>query len=601
MKLSTKLIVSFAVVILLVGGIGITSSYVNETVKNQVTTESKEAIKEIELAGEMGLQLYRSLTRAQYLLEDKYRQSLSADFSEGGVANEVVVENIDNSLDQFHKSLQNTREFIQKDQNTLFRDTTDTKEVLVLLNKLEKKYGIYASLINQLKKLSSENHKDGKEFFTVTIEPYFRTNLLPLIDQLRKEMQIKHQQKIASLNQHLAWVSCLLGIATIFALLIAISITFFLYRSIANPIKKLVSAAQSIAQGNLEERIDFDSTDELGQLSQTFNNMAESLSRTTVSRNYVDSIIESMEDLLIVTDADYRITRINSAGLAVVNQQEDELLGQPVQSLFKNGKESSLFNDNEDDSTKIKDEELLTEAETPVPVNVSKGFLKDRGGNSEGYVIVASDISSEKRAQEKIKESLREKEVLLAEIHHRVKNNLAVISGLLQMQLWETENEYAASALQQSHMRVRSIAMVHEQLYQSKNLSHIEFNKYTKDLLGAISSSYMETDSNIELVTDMENIVLNVNKAIPCSLLINEWVANAYKNASDIKKEGKITVSMSKSGKQVTLCIKNNGRVFSMSDDSMDMSLIDTLGKQLHGELQIRNDNGAEVAVSFEA
>ncbi|MDZ7681565.1 MAG: histidine kinase dimerization/phosphoacceptor domain -containing protein [Fodinibius sp.] len=245
--------------------------------------------------------------------------------------------------------------------------------------------------------------------------------------------------------------------------------------------------------------------------------MAESLSRTTVSRDYVDSIIESMADLLIVTDQQYHISRVNSAGLQMLDQQEEALLGEPVQSLFKNGHESILFEDGNAQGTKInvQDETLQGGNGQELSVNVSKGTLQDRQGNVEGYVIVASDISSEKKAQQKIRESLKEKEVLLAEIHHRVKNNLAVISGLLQMQIWEADNDHAASALQESQLRVRSIALVHEKLYQSETLSYIQFDKYVQDLLQAISSTYLNEDSDITVETDLQEIILNINQAIP--------------------------------------------------------------------------------------
>ena len=605
MKLRTKLVLSFSVVVLLVGGIGVTSSYVNEAVKDQVTNESKEAIEEIQLAGEMGLQLYRSLTRTQYLLEDKYRQTLSTDFSEGGMSNELVVKNIDKSLRSFRQSIEETRAMV-RDEMAGVEDSSDATKVLSLLDKLEKKFGIYSSLIKQLQQLSTKSYQDGKEFFTVTIEPYFRTNLLPLIDQVRQEIQLNHEQKVASLNQELAWVTKVLGIATVFALVVAISITLFLYRSIANPINKLAEAAKNIAQGNLDDRIDYDSNDELGQLSQTFNNMAESLSRTTVSRDYVDSIIESMADLLIVTDRQYRISRVNSAGLLMLNKQEQSLLGQPVQSLFKSGHESHLFDDTNETTKKreVQDEILQVSEGRELPVNVSKGTLQDREGNVDGYVIVASDISSEKQAQQKIKESLKEKEVLLAEIHHRVKNNLAVISGLLQMQIWESDNSHAASALQESQLRVRSIALVHEKLYQSENLSYIQFDKYVRDLLQAISSTYLSENSDITIETDLQSIVLNINQAIPCSLLLNELVVNAFKHAFDEGEKGTVCVTIEVADREVLMRVNDNGQGFPDSeneDQSLGMSLVDTLGDQLSGELEFRNNNGAEVEVRFEA
>ncbi len=606
MKLSTKLILSFSVVILLVGGIGVTSSYIYESVKDQVTAESRQAIEEVDLAGEMGLQLYRSLTRTQYLLEDRYRQSLSSTFSKGGLSNEVVVKRIEEALKSFQQSINQTRELIKKDNPQLTQDTTDSTNVIILLNELDKKFSIYSSLIEQLRKLSTESYQDGKEFFTVTIEPYFRTNMLPLIERVRDNIQANHQQKIATLNSQLVWVGQILGIATVLALVIAISLTFFLYRSIANPLNKIARAAQNIGKGNLSDRIDYQSNDELGQLSETFNHMAESLSRTTVSRDYVDSIIESMADLLIVTDEEFKITRVNSAGVLMLKMSEENLLDKQADTIFKNGSSEVLSGDTNHQAEKIKskNEILLVNDGSEIPVSVSQGTIRGREGDIEGYVIVASDISSEKQAREKIAQSLKEKEVLLAEIHHRVKNNLAVISGLLQMQIWEAENEYAVTALQESQLRVRSIALVHEKLYQSESLSYIQFDTYILDLLRAISDTYLTDESPIEIITELEEVILNINQAIPCSLLLNELVVNAFKHAFKDNQEGAIKVCMEKSDNEVTLVVKDNGEGFpdlESTTETLGMSLIDTLSEQLGGKLRFNNNNGAEITTTFEA
>ncbi|HKK46297.1 MAG TPA: histidine kinase dimerization/phosphoacceptor domain -containing protein [Balneolaceae bacterium] len=605
MKIRTKLILSFSVAVLLVGGIGIASSYLNETVKDQTNSESKQAIQEIEHAGEMGLQLYRSLTKTQYLLEDKYRRSLSMNFSRGSMSNDVVVKNIDEALKNFRQRLDETEKLVRKDHPDIARKSSNAQVVDSLLKKLDKKFTIYQSLIEQLQKLSSESYKDGKEFFTVTIEPYFRTSLLPLIEEVRQKIQLNHERRIADLNDQLAKVSRILVVAVILILISIVSITFYLYRSIANPIQKLAYAAQSIGEGNLDNRIDYDSNDELGQLSQTFNHMAESLSRTTVSRDYVDSIIESMADLLIVTDIEHNITRVNSAGLSMLHRSEKDLLGKDVRSVFEiSGEDSNDTINSESTSIKSQNTELITDDNGKIPVSVSQGTLQGRNGELEGYVIVASDISPEKEAQQKIAQSLKEKEVLLAEIHHRVKNNLAVISGLLQMQIWESENESAISALQQSQLRVRSIALVHEKLYQSESLTYIDFDKYIRDLLDAVSNTYLREDSKISVITDLENVILNINQAIPCSLLVNELVVNSFKHAFDEDSEGEINVVMKKQeGQQVMLQVRDTGKGFPEEDaeaESLGMSLIDTLSQQIGGDLVFKNEDGAKVTITFD-
>lgn len=600
MKLSTKLIFSFSVVILLVGGIGLISSYTNEAVKDQVTAESRQAIKEVELAGEMGLQLYQSLTRTQYLLENQYRQSLSTNYSRGDRSRKILIEDIDEALQNFRNSLGKIREVVKKNSPVISTDTAGAKSIIGLLDKLEKKFSIYTSLLKQFQTLSSGSYEDSKEFFTVTIEPYFRTNMLPLIDQIRQKVQQNHEQKIAGLNRYLNRVGYGLIIGTFFALAAALSVTFFLYRSIANPVQKIAEAAKSIGRGNLNERIGYQSSDELGELSNTFDRMAENLSQTTVSRDYIDSIIEAMEDLLIVTDTDNNITRVNSAGIAMLGISEDDLLGKKADTIFRNLSQPILGQEADQNINSCNAE---LDSGDEAPVSISKGSILDRDGNIDGYVIVASDISSEKKAQKKIAQSLREKEVLLAEIHHRVKNNLAVISGLLQMQMWDANNDYAVSALQQSHLRVRSIALVHEQLYQSESLSYIEFDTYIRDLLEAIQDTYLSDESDIQITTDLERVILNVNQAIPCSLLINELVINAFQHAFEEGDEGTIEVALSRLNGQVMLKVKDNGKGFPdipSEEGHSEMTLVHTLTKQLSGDIVFQNDKGANITVTFE-
>ncbi len=219
---------------------------------------------------------------------------------------------------------------------------------------------------------------------------------------------------------------------------------------------------------------------------------------------------------------------------------------------------------------------------------------------------MASDITKRKEAEEQITKSLKEKEILLSEIHHRVKNNLAVISGLLQMQIWETQDTTAETALKDSQLRVQSIALVHEKLYQSENLSYIQFDYYIRDLLQAISSTYMDTHVSVSIKTDLDDIVLNINQAIPCSLLLNELIVNAYKHAFDNGAGGNIYVKTHKNEDTIHLYVKDDGvglpQDFELDDaNSLGMTLINTLTQQLNGEISMKNENGAIFEVNFEA
>ncbi|MGD8748899.1 MAG: PAS domain S-box protein, partial [Balneolaceae bacterium] len=158
-----------------------------------------------------------------------------------------------------------------------------------------------------------------------------------------------------------------------------------------------------------------------------------------------------------------------------------------------------------------------------VPVNVNNKTVAIFG--------IYVDITNRKQAEEKLKKSLKEKEVLLAEIHHRVKNNLAVITGLLELQSYNTSSEEATDILQASQMRVNSIALIHEKLYQNENLSEISFDIYLEQLAEVILQSMGSDKTKVNIEINAEPIELTISQAIPCGLILNELITNAYKHA----------------------------------------------------------------------
>lgn len=605
MKFSTKIILSFTGATLLLLAIGLTSQYLNNEVRNQVVQESQEAVQELQLSGDMGFELYKSLINTQYFLEDRYRKSITDDAEEVDLNTQKAQERVEEALDNFKLSIYHFEKVLQLNENAQTEMTESRQTTLNGIKNLRSKFEIYSSLIEELLILTRKDYDDGKEFFTVTIEPYFRGNLLPLVDRLRDQTQQNLNVEIDNLNAQLSEASQLLFFATAGAFLISILLAYYLYRSVAYPLKDLALAAQNIGSGNLEERIEIKNNDEVGNLANEFNRMAENLSKTTVSRNFMDDIIESMADSMIVTDASGIIRRVNSSTLKMLDYDKDEVIGKPLPHLFSDKKKIARFLES---SNKIEHSEAGYSKKTGeiIPVSLSLGSIHDMEGIKQGVVCVASDITQRKKAEEQISESLKEKEILLSEIHHRVKNNLAVISGLLQMQIWETEDLAAEAALKDSQLRVQSIALVHEKLYQSENLSYIHFDYYIRDLLQAISSTYMDSHDSVNIKTDLEDIVLNVNQAIPCSLLLNELIVNAYKHAFGTNKGGNIYVKTQRQDDKIYLTVQDDGigypEDFNVEDaGSLGMTLINTLTQQLHGEICMRNDDGAVFEVNFEA
>jgi len=216
------------------------------------------------------------------------------------------------------------------------------------------------------------------------------------------------------------------------------------------------------------------------------------------------------------------------------------------------------------------------------------------------------DLSERRKVEEKLEKQLKEKKVLLAEIHHRVKNNLAVISGLLELQKESTEHEEAYQKMQDSQARIQSMSLIHEQLYQMEFYASLEFDKYVKSLANTIASSNREDDTEIDLIYDTEPVELNIDQAITCGLFLNELLTNAYKHAFIGRDAGIVSISIHKQDEQqVIIEVKDNGiglpEDFKMDQkNSLGFSLIKTLTQQLSGDLEVSEDEGSCFTLSFE-
>ncbi|MEX0845759.1 MAG: PAS domain S-box protein [Balneolaceae bacterium] len=232
-----------------------------------------------------------------------------------------------------------------------------------------------------------------------------------------------------------------------------------------------------------------------------------------------------------------------------------------------------------------------------VPVVVEKSVV--------GIYGIYVDITDRKKAEEQVHKSLREKEILLAEVHHRVKNNLAVITGLLELQSYSAENESAKRILKASQMRVNSIAMVHEKLYQSEDFSEVDIQQYFEELTDVIHRTMRSTDISVKIDLDIKAVKLPITQAIPCGLILNEILTNSFKHAFDGRKNGNISVCLNQPNDNLILKIKDNGIGLPEIQDSnintsMGMTLIKTLAKQLSATFSYRNEEGTLFEFEFE-
>ncbi len=216
------------------------------------------------------------------------------------------------------------------------------------------------------------------------------------------------------------------------------------------------------------------------------------------------------------------------------------------------------------------------------------------------------DIRERYENEKKVRDALKEKETLLAEIHHRVKNNLAVISGLLELQLGSSRDQIVKEVLQESQTRIQSIALIHEKLYHSDTLSNIAFDDYVRDLIKTIRHTYTKTSCEISFDIVTDRVFLNINQAIPCALILNELIVNIYKHAFHGYSRGNVKVELHKEQNNINLSVKDNGCGLPgdfnfQKPRSLGMKLIQTLSRQLGGEPGFFKENGTLFKLQFDS
>ena len=231
-----------------------------------------------------------------------------------------------------------------------------------------------------------------------------------------------------------------------------------------------------------------------------------------------------------------------------------------------------------------------------------------KDGMINSILIIDTDITDRKNATDRLKSSLNEKKILIKEIHHRVKNNMQIITSLLNLQIQHLDGEeiVAATVLKESQNRVRSMAMIHEKLYLSKDFTHIRFEDYIKRLLSDLLYSYNTNLDQVKLVVDVEDVNLNMETAVPCGLIISELISNSLKYAFPEEKKGQIKVSLQQ--------VPQDPRfILTVADDGvglppdLDLKNITTLGlelvynltQQIDGEIELDCSQGTKFKIRF--
>ena len=321
------------------------------------------------------------------------------------------------------------------------------------------------------------------------------------------------------------------------------------------------------------------------------------------------SVVENAQSGIVLIDDQFRPVYANDEILRIVGYPRDQFVGTDFRQYLD--KESVEL---------VADRYLRRQRGEEIPsryeftfvrkdgekrrVEISSTVIKDSKQRAATLTQIR-DVTEQRQTEEQIKASLQEKEVLLREIHHRVKNNLQIISSLLNLQSQHVEDDKALEMFKESRLRVRSMAMVHEKLYRSKDLSRVDFREYVHSLGYHLFQMYGVAPDTVALNIDIEDVLLDINTAIPCGLLVSELISNALKHAFPQGRKGEVTVSMSTvENGDIALEVRDNG--VGLEDDldlknteSFGLQLVDMLTEQLQGTISIDRNGGTTFALRF--
>lgn len=307
---------------------------------------------------------------------------------------------------------------------------------------------------------------------------------------------------------------------------------------------------------------------------------------------------------------DGRFLRVNRALCALTGYAESELLATTFSAISHpsdadyEARQMALLKTSRLQSYDL-EARYLHKAGNVIHAVLSVSLVRDGQGVPRYTIKQLQNITDRKRAEQTTQASLREKEVLLKEIHHRVKNNLQIVSTLLDLQSEHTADQQALQMFKESQGRVRSMALIHERLYRSKDLAGVDFKEYVRQLTDDLYRAYKLSDDMIVLDVDVDVPPLPIDIAIPCGLLINELISNALKHAFGSVSEGSIRVVLHRNTESMNvLTVADSGVGIPSHLDfrntrSFGLQLVNTLVEQLNGSIELVRGQGTTFSITF--
>lgn len=344
------------------------------------------------------------------------------------------------------------------------------------------------------------------------------------------------------------------------------------------------------------------------EVLQELNNFDNRKESSFKLNNFFEQMYNSTPEAILILDENNIVLDSNPSFEKMFLFKNHELIGKSMEEYivpehFRD--ESKELFEKINSGKNIQKESIRTKKDgRPVNVLITGCRIKLSEDRFGSYLIYI-DISKHKRSEEQMRSSLVEKEVLIREIHHRVKNNLQIISSLLHIQSGKITNKEMVSMFTNCQNRVKSIALIHEKLYQTNSFTRVDFGSYTMSLIYYLFRMFDVKSNKVSIRLNVDNVFLPMDTAIPCGLIINELVTNSLKHAFTDDTQGEISIqAVYHSDNKFTLTIKDNGigipeEVDFYKSRTVGYNLVNSLIKQLGGILEINREEGTEFKITF--
>jgi len=606
MRISLKLTAAFLAIASLVGATGYLAQRTSGEVRAQIQRLKESGVPRMAGVAETTAALYAIQLEAHGLVSAERRRA-------GGPRSETArppgsIENQQSLVEQGLERLRLAAESRARleaagDTPQIQEKTPPQKASSVTL--IQERWLSYQRLVADLRRMIEADPELADLFIEERLWKQFERELLPLLAAQREQSEQELTEAINGAERSLAAADTQRSMLTVTAAASAVLIGLFMSRSIGRPLAVLQRAAQEVGRGRFDTRVPVRWRDEIGVLGHALNQMAADLQEKTVSRSYLENIIQSMREMLIVADADAKIRRLNPSACAELGCSPADLVKRPLRELFVT--ETLPVDADFPLSLAAGAESVMrTRSQGPIPVLCSVAEMRDETGHREGFVCVAWNISRQKDAEQRLLASLREKELLLKEVHHRVKNNLQVISSLLNLQAQELRDPQMIRLFQESQGRVRSLALIHEQLYRSRDLSQIDFAAYVRELVERLAQGMGKTAARVSFRFELEPSQLPLDLAIPCGMIVNELVSNALEHAFPEGSAGSVRIAFRGDAAGYELTVADNGvglaeELLAGKPGTLGLKVVQALTRQIRGRLDLQQAEGSVFAIHFAA